>query len=140
MRDKKRIAVVCAGLGGLRAAGFLPRGGFAVSVSEQAPSFSRIGAGIILSANVMKALRRLGAEDALVAAGIKPHSYVSRAWDSGETMYEIVFAADSEQHFGGPYLTTHRGDLHAVLEHVVTPGTISFNSRLIDLAQTSQSV
>ena len=140
MRHQKRIAVVGAGLGGLSAAGFLQRAGFDVTVYEQAPSFSRIGAGIILSANVMKALRRLGAEDALVEAGIKPHSYISRAWDSGEKMYEIIFDAASEQRFGGPYLNIHRGDLHAVLEQVVTPGSIIFNSRLIDLKETSQSV
>jgi 6-hydroxynicotinate 3-monooxygenase len=140
MKNQKRIAVVGAGLGGLSVAGFLQRAGFHVTVYEQAPSFSRIGAGIILSANVMKALRRLGAEDALVKAGIKPHSYVSRAWDNGETMYEIIFDAASEERYGGPYLNIHRGDLHAVLEHVVTPGTIVFNSRLTDLAETSQSV
>jgi 6-hydroxynicotinate 3-monooxygenase len=140
MKNQKRIAVVGAGLGGLSVAGFLQRAGFHVTVYEQAPSFSRIGAGIILSANVMKALRRLGAEDALVEAGIKPHSYISRAWDSGEKMYEIIFDAASEERFGGPYLNIHRGDLHAVLEHVVTPGTIIFNSRLIDLKETSQSV
>jgi 6-hydroxynicotinate 3-monooxygenase len=140
MRNQKRIAVVGAGLGGLSAAGFLQRAGFDVTIYEQAPSFSRIGAGIILSANVMKALRRLGAEGALVEAGIKPHSYISRAWDSGERMYEIIFDAASEERFGGPYLNIHRGDLHAVLEHVVTPGTIKFNARLIDLQETSQSV
>jgi len=140
MKNQKRIAVVGAGLGGLSAAGFLQRAGFDVTVYEQAPSFSRIGAGIILSANVMKALRRLGAEDALVKAGIKPHSYISRAWDTGEKMYEIIFDAASEERFGGPYLNIHRGDLHAVLEHVVTPGTIIFNSRLIDLKETSQSI
>jgi 6-hydroxynicotinate 3-monooxygenase len=140
MRNQKRIAVVGAGLGGLSAAGFLQRAGFDVTIYEQAPSFSRIGAGIILSANVMKALRRLGAEGALVEAGIKPHSYISRAWDSGERMYEIIFDAASEERFGGPYLNIHRGDLHAVLEHVVSPGTIKFNARLIDLQETSQSV
>ena len=46
------VAVVGAGLGGLTAAGFLQRSGFSVQVYEQAPTFSRIGAGIILSANV----------------------------------------------------------------------------------------
>ena len=85
MDRKTRIAVVGAGLGGLTAAGFLQRAGFPVNVYEQAPAFSRIGAGIILVANVMKVLRRLGIEDALIAAGIKSQCYISRAWDTGET-------------------------------------------------------
>ena len=62
MDRKTRIAVVGAGLGGMTVAGFLQREGFAVTIYEQAPAFSRIGAGIILSANVTKVLRRLGIE------------------------------------------------------------------------------
>src|SRR5271154_3788290 len=127
----KRVAVVGAGLGGLSTAGFLQRAGFSVTVYEQAPSFSRIGAGIILSANAMKAFRRLGIEQSLVETGIKPRSYVSRAWNTGDTMYEIVFDAASEARFGGPYLNIHRGDLHSVLERVVSPGTIAFDHQLI---------
>jgi 6-hydroxynicotinate 3-monooxygenase len=140
MNRKSRIAVVGAGLGGLTAAGFLQRAGFAVKVYEQAPTFSRIGAGIILSANVTKVLRRLGLEDGLIAAGIKSRSYVSRAWDTGEIMAEFVFDADSERRYGGPYVHIHRGDLHAVLERGVAPGTIAFDHQLVDLQKTGKSM
>jgi 6-hydroxynicotinate 3-monooxygenase len=140
MNAKKRIAVIGAGLGGLSVAGFLQRAGFPVTVYEQAPAFSRIGAGIILSANAMKAFRRLGIEQSLIETGIKPASYVSRAWDSGETMYEIKFDAASEARFGGPYINIHRGDLHGVLERVVTPGTIAFDHRLVGLDESSDRV
>ena len=94
MDRKTRIAVVGAGLGGMTVAGFLQRAGFAVTVYEQAPAFSRIGAGIILSANVMKVLRRLGLEQMVVDIGIKANCYVSRAWDTGDTMYRIDFDAE----------------------------------------------
>jgi 6-hydroxynicotinate 3-monooxygenase len=140
MTRTMRIAVVGAGLGGLTAAGFLQRAGFAVKVYEQAPAFSRIGAGIILSANVSKVLRRLGLEDALVAAGIKSERYVSRAWDTGETMYEIVFDADGERRYGGPYVHIHRGDLHEVLVRGVAPGTVAFNHQLVDLKETPDAM
>jgi 6-hydroxynicotinate 3-monooxygenase len=140
MQGDTRIAVIGAGLGGLSVAGFLQRTGFTVTIYEEAPTFSRIGAGIILSANVTKALRRLGIERALVAAGITPHCYISRAWDTGETMYEIVFDAASEAHFGGPYLNIHRGDLHAVLERAVAANTIAFNHRLIGLEERDDGV
>ncbi|HTV35769.1 MAG TPA: FAD-dependent monooxygenase, partial [Xanthobacteraceae bacterium] len=132
---RKRVAVIGAGLGGLTAAGFLQRAGFEVKVYEQAPAFSRIGAGIILSANVIKVLRRLGLEEPLIAAGIKSQSYVSRAWDTGEIMAEFVFDAASERRYGGPYVHIHRGDLHAVLERGVAPGTIAFDYQLTDLQE-----
>src|ERR1700682_2888120 len=140
MDAKKRIAVIGAGLGGLSAAGFLQRAGFPVTVYEQAPAFSRIGAGIILSANAMKAFRRLGIEQSLIETGIKPESYVSRAWDTGETMYEIKFDATSEAHYCGPYINIHRGDLHGVLERVVAPGPIAFDHTLVGLAEKGDVV
>jgi 6-hydroxynicotinate 3-monooxygenase len=135
-----RIAVVGAGLGGLTAAGFLRRAGFQVTVYEQASAFSRIGAGIILSANVMKVLRRLGIEHDLVASGIKPDCYISRAWDTGETMYDIAFDAASEQRFGAPYLNIHRGDLHRVLAKAVAPDPIMFDYRLAALEDKANGV
>ena len=135
MDRKTRIAVVGAGLGGMTLAGFLQRAGFAVTVYEQAPAFSRIGAGIILSANVIKVLRRLGLEQLTIDYGIKARSYVSRAWDTGATMYLIEFDAASEVRFGGPYLNIHRGDLHAVLEKGLAPGSIAFNHRLLALEE-----
>jgi len=140
MNRKTRIAVVGAGLGGLTVAGFLQRAGFAATVYEQAPTFSRIGAGIILSANATKVLRRLGVEPDLIEAGIKAECYISRAWDTGATQYDIWFDAESERRFGGIYLNVHRGDLHAVLEKAVAPGSIAFDHRLIDLQDTGGGV
>ncbi len=137
MNSDMRIAIVGAGIGGLSAAGFLQRAGFQVTVYEQAAAFSRLGAGITLGANVTKALRRLGIESALIDAGIKPHSYISRAWSSGDRMYELVFDAASEERFGGPYLGIHRGDLHAVLAQAISPSTIVFNRRLVGLEEVN---
>ena len=140
MNRRNRIAVVGAGLGGLTCAGFLQRDGFAVTVYEQAPAFSRIGAGIILSANVMKVLRRLGIERNLLETGIRPDAFVSRAWDTGETLYELTLDAASEQRFGGPYINVHRGDLHAVLETAVRSGTIAFGHGLVGLEREGQAI
>jgi 6-hydroxynicotinate 3-monooxygenase len=140
MRGRKRIAVIGGGLGGVTVGGFLQRAGFDVKIYEQAPTFSRIGAGIILSANAMKAFRRLQVEDNLLKTGIKPRGYISRAWDTGDTMYEIGFDAQSEARFGGAYLNVHRGDLHAVLQNVVTSGTIAFDHRLVGLEESSESI
>ena len=134
MNRKSRIAVIGAGLGGLTVAGFLQRAGFPVKVYEQAPAFSRIGAGIILSANVCKVLRRLGVEDDLVEAGIKSRMLRQpRLGHRRRRCTKSIFDAGSEQRYGGPYVHIHRGDLHDVLAQVVTPGTIAFNHQLVDL-------
>src|ERR1051326_5223308 len=137
MNRKTQIAVVGAGLGGLTVAGFLQRAGFAVTVYEQAPTFSRIGAGIILSANATKVLRHLGVKDELARAGIKARCFVSRAWDTGATIYQICFDEASEQRYGGPYVNIHRGDLHDVLAQVVAPKTIAFDHQLVDVKRSS---
>jgi 6-hydroxynicotinate 3-monooxygenase len=140
LKRDTRIAVIGAGLGGMAAAGFLQRSGFDVRVYEQAPTFSRIGAGIIMSANVMKVLRRLDIEPLLLEHGIKANSYISRAWDTGETMYEIHFDAESERRFGGAYLNIHRGDLHAVMDKGLAPDSIAFNHRLTGLDETADAM
>lgn len=43
-----RIAIVGAGLGGTAAAALMQRAGYSVRLYEQAPAFSRLGAGIHL--------------------------------------------------------------------------------------------
>jgi len=140
MSSTYRIAVVGAGLGGLTIAGLLQRAGFSITVYEQAPAFSRIGAGIILSANVVKALRPLGVEESLLRAGIRADSFVSRAWDTGEVLYEIGFDAAAEAHFGAPYLNIHRGDLHEILQRAVKPNIIRLGHSLARLNETSASI
>src|SRR3979409_2611173 len=107
MDSGTRIAVLGAGLAGLTAAGLLQRAGFSVAVYEQSPSFSRIGAGIILGANVAKVLRRLDLEQGFASTGIKPDAFVGRAWDSGETLYRLEVDENREDGLGGPSLNTH---------------------------------
>src|ERR1700704_2115946 len=104
-----RIAVLGAGLAG---AGLLQRAGFSVAVYEQSPGFSRIGAGIILGANVAKVLRRLELEQAFATTGIRPDAFVSRAWDSGETLYRLAFDAACEARLGGAFVNIPRAPPH----------------------------
>jgi 6-hydroxynicotinate 3-monooxygenase len=140
MKRDVRIAVIGAGLGGLTAAAILQREGFPVTLFEQAPTFSRIGAGIILSANVTKSLRPLGLEPLLLRVGIRADSFVSRACDSGEILYEILFDAAAEAHFGAPYLNIHRGDLHAILQSAVEPASIRLGYSLRKIEKGLNSV
>jgi 6-hydroxynicotinate 3-monooxygenase len=140
LRRTAKIAVIGAGLGGMTVAGLLQRSGFSVKVYEQAPAFSRIGAGIHLSANVMLMMRRLGIEQALSDIGLHPDAFVSRQWDTGEILFELPFDAESEAHYGAAYINVHRGDLHAVLESALAHGTVAFGRKLRDLDDTGPTV
>lgn len=135
MERETRIAVLGAGLAGLTVAGLLQRSGFAVAVYEQSPSFSRIGAGIILGANVSKVLRRLDLEDAFATMGIRPDAFLSRAWDTGELLYKLDFDADCEARFGGPFVNIHRADLHHLLLQPLASGTIRFGHKLAGIEE-----
>lgn len=119
-------------------AGLLQRSGFTVKVYEQAPAFSRIGAGIHFSANVMLVMRRLGIETKLSDIGLHPDAFVSRKWDTGETLFEVPFDSASEAHYGAAYINVHRGDLHSILESALSPGTVVFGKKFQRLEQASQ--
>jgi 6-hydroxynicotinate 3-monooxygenase len=136
MRRTTRIAVIGAGLGGLTVAGFLQAAGFDVTVYEQAAAFSRIGAGIHLSPNVMMVMRRLGIEQALSDIGLHPESFCSRQWDSGEILFELKLDAAAEAHFGAAYINVHRGDLHAVLESALKHGSVAFGHKLQSVSES----
>src|SRR6187397_1949165 len=140
MKRASRIAVIGAGLGGATAAALLQRQGFQVRLYEQARSFDRIGAGIHVSANVLKVLRHLDAERRLSQIGLHPDAFVSRQWDTGEVLFELPLDPASEAHHGAAYINVHRGDLHAVLESALDPGTIAFGKKLRDIDQTGRTI
>jgi hypothetical protein len=93
----------------------LQREGFPVRIYEQARSFDRIGAGIHVSANVMKVLRRFGAEQRLSQIGIHPDIFTSRKWDTGEVLFELPLDGTGERKYGASYITVHRHDLHEAI-------------------------
>jgi len=140
MQRTTKIAVIGAGIGGMTVAGLLQRRGFAVKVYEQAPAFSRIGAGIHLSANVMKVMRRLEIEQALYDIGLHPDAFVSRQWDTGEVLFELPFDPANEARYGAAYINVHRGDLHAVLESALIPGTVAFGKKLSSIDDSGVAI
>src|SRR5580698_3382105 len=123
MKRTTRVAVIGAGLGGATVAAMLQREGFAVQLYEQAQAFERIGAGIHVSANVMKVLRHLGAETRLSQVGMHPDTFTSRKWDTGEVLFELWLGLEGERKYGAGYITVHRHDLHAAILEKVETGT-----------------
>ena len=138
--SKPRIAIVGAGLGGTAAAALMQRAGYPVRLYEQAPAFSRLGAGIHLGPNVMKIMRRMDCEDALNVMGSHPDYWYSRDWKTGEAIAQIPFGDFALKEYGASYLTVHRGDFHALMTEAVAPGTIEFNKCLSGIEEVDSEV
>jgi 6-hydroxynicotinate 3-monooxygenase len=132
---KLSIAVIGAGMGGLAAAAALRRAGLDVTVYEQAPLFSRLGAGIQIGCNAMKVLRRFGLEPALRAAAFYPRSWNNKNYDTGEVRFDMIFGESAEERWGAPYLLAHRGDLHAALAAAVPESDLRLGHKLTGLDQ-----
>lgn len=110
-----KILIAGAGIGGLTAASFLTQAGHDVELYEQASQLEEIGAGIQISANAMHALRTLGLEDAITAAGVRPAAYVFRLHDTGEEIQRFALSEEHERLNGAPYTQMHRADFHSIL-------------------------
>src|SRR5580704_4613983 len=134
---KLSFAIVGAGIGGMAVAATLRQIGIDVHVYEQAPRFTRIGAGIQMMPNSMKVLRRIGVEEKVIATSFHPYSHLNRKWDTGEVIRELPMP---ESLFGAPYLCMHRADLHEALAEVVPENLIHLDKRLIGLAQDASKV
>lgn len=138
MGSKPRIAIIGAGMGGLAAAAALGRFGFDVRIFEQADRFTRLGAGIQMSPNAMKALRGLGIEDRVRGVAFQPESWMNRRSDNGEMMFELPLGTQAERTYGAPYLQMHRGDLHDALMSAVPPTILHLSKRLVDIGPEAE--
>ena len=128
--DSLRIGVLGAGIGGLAVAGALRRFGAEPVVFEQARAFARIGAGIQQSPNALKVHRGLGLEDRLRQTSFRPATSLNRDAVTGAITNDHPLGAAIEQRYGAPYLTLHRGDLHAALASLLPAETIRFGRKL----------
>ena len=77
-----RIAIIGAGIGGLAVSSCLRKFGIESTIHEQAPSFSRIGAGIQMSPNAMRVLNGIGVGDRVRTHAFEPPHFRSRDFDT----------------------------------------------------------
>lgn len=132
---KSKIAVIGAGLGGAAAGALLQRAGFDVQVYEQAPAFTRLGAGIHMGPNILKIFEKIGIAKRLEDISSKPTHWYSRDGLTGEYLSRIPLTGH-----GATYCTVHRGDLHALQMSVIDPKTVHFGKRLKSLDDNGSNV
>ncbi|HTK01315.1 MAG TPA: FAD-dependent monooxygenase [Bordetella sp.] len=140
---KSHVLIAGAGLGGLTAALALLRRGFPVRVLEQASELRELGAGIQLSANANRALFKLGLGDVLTGVASTANGKRIRLWNTGQTWPLFDLGAQSVAHYGYPYLTIYRADLHAALVDAVRaldPLAIELNAKVETARQEGEAV
>ena len=115
MNRKTKVIIIGGGIGGLAAATALRLKGIECAVYEQAEQFSDIGAGLNLSPNALLALRMLGVEQEMIAAGFQDEFQYARNWKTGAITAQQSRLAGVVENYGAPYLTIHRADVQSIL-------------------------
>lgn len=113
MLQGRDITVIGGGVAGLASALALARQGAAVTVLEQAPGISELGAGIQISPNGAVVLRALGLGESLRTQAVPAGAVDLRNGADGRSVLTLDLA--SARHPGG-YWFVHRADLIAMLE------------------------
>ncbi|MFT3718223.1 FAD-dependent monooxygenase [Pseudorhodoferax sp.] len=140
MNQPLNIAIAGGGVGGLAAAIALRAQGHDVTVFEQARGFSRVGADINLTPNVVRAIDGLGAGPAIRARGAQPSFRISRDWDTGQETSRLGMGNVAEQQYGAPQVTIHRADIIDALAERFPIENIRFGKRIQTLTQGDDGV
>ncbi len=119
-KNTPEVAIIGGGIAGLCAAIALKRLGLRPVVFESAPDIKPLGAGLLLAANAIHGLQRLGVADKVVNAGhqLRKFSVLDR---QGKVLSELD-SHTLDQKYGLSNFAIHRADLHRVLLEELTEG------------------
>tara|TARA_Y100001970_G_scaffold287433_1_gene412081 strand:- start:1538 stop:2683 length:1146 start_codon:yes stop_codon:yes gene_type:complete len=134
------IAIIGAGIGGLAVSCCLRSFGIETTIFEQAPAFTRIGAGIQMSPNAMRVLYGIGVGDQIRQSAFEPPHWRNRDYDTGYLTNDHPLGPDAFERYGVPYILMHRGDLHAALHGAVPDQTIRYSHKLCGINQAGKGV
>jgi 2-polyprenyl-6-methoxyphenol hydroxylase-like FAD-dependent oxidoreductase len=119
-----KAVIVGGGIAGVTTAIALRLAGIDAEVYEQAPEPREVGAGIGLGANAIKALRRIGLDERVLAAGDAWRTAELRDWRGRVLMREDF--ARHERRLGAPATVLHRADLLQILLSALPSDSVRF--------------
>jgi salicylate hydroxylase len=127
------VVVVGGGIGGLFAANALIAHGLDVSVYEQAPALGEVGAGVFLTPNSVRQLKRIGLEPAVERYGARvgTGSHYFRHDGAPIAAVQVTDAAGWNATFG-----MHRADLVELLAKALPRGVVHTGHRAFGFEQT----
>lgn len=111
----RQVIIAGAGIAGLTAALAFAERGYPVKLLEQASRLEAAGAGIQLSPNATRILRKLGVLDRLLPAALRPEAVVLKDAATLRELARVPLGQAAEARWQAPYLVAHRADLQAAL-------------------------
>jgi len=129
MRD---VAIIGGGIGGLAAGLFFACKGASVTVYEQAPAMTEVGAGLQLSPNSLRVLNAFGLAPALDNIGIAADAVVPTDGLSGQPITRFDISKKSPR-----YRFVHRADLIKLLAEACAQNgvTIRLGTKIDQIAR-----
>src|SRR6266542_1560659 len=133
-----RIAIIGGGLGGLAAALFLRNAGLDVTVYEQAPELREVGAGIVVSPNMVRPLRKLGLAEKLSAFAVRLEAaWEFRRWKDGRVLFVQPMGEECERLYGAHCYVAHRADLLALFQQALPQNILRLDHRCVEAKQNA---
>src|SRR3954466_12191541 len=130
------VVIIGGGIGGLFAANALIAHGFEVSVYEQAPALGEVGAGVFLTPNSVRQLKRIGLEPAVEKYGalVGTGSHYFRHDGAPIAPVQVMDSSGWNATFG-----MHRADLVELLAIALPHDVVHTGHRAISFEQTDDS-
>lgn len=136
--DGGKAIIIGGGIGGLAAAIALQDSGWSISVYEKTGELQAIGAGIVLAANAMKVLEKLGVADQVREQGCLVGTGEIRTWN-GKLLVDLPVREQAER-FGSASYLIHRAALQSILYRQLKPGTVCWGKQWTDWRQHGDKV
>lgn len=135
---KTEFAIIGGGIAGLTAAIALKRSGIEANIFEAVPEIRGVGAGVVLAANAIKGLKKIGIDEDVIKSGSSLPSFT--IYDAGGRVINKTNSAALGEKYGNDNFTIHRAALHEVLLGKIDAGNIHTGKRLSDISQEAEGV
>lgn len=106
-----KALIVGGGIGGLATAIAMAQRGHDITVLEQAPALTEIGAGLQIAPNGWRVLEALGVTALIRDTLFEPEQIEMRMGVSGRRIFGLQMRGYAERRWGAPYIHIHRADL-----------------------------
>lgn len=115
--------------------------GHRVTIVESSPQIGEVGAGIQVSPNSSRLLRRWGLGKHLDEIAVKPEAICFRRYNTGERVGYTKWGEVMERDYGSPYYHIHRANFHKLLYDLVAPHvTILLDSTVVGCDPEAPSI